>query len=425
MWWNYTYFFASLGAAALILFLWDFLEKEKIEKWMTYAILPTGGLLALISLFSLIATPETFPAIIFIFNFSIIIAGVIFFGVLIRSILLESRAAKLILLSVIILFTSAIIKVIVGLVASIEPTWVNNLLYFGLATQGMLLSVALADRMNQQKLESELKRVEAVEKSQSSTDLAFTDELTGLRNRRFIEKVSPQMIEDIHEGKGGFSLMICGVDGLAEVNQNHGRDMGDEAIKAVGEVLKNALPGEDCIARYRGSEFVILLEGSNESIALGFGKQLKEMIKDIKLPEEISESNLTFSIGISPAVKQDKHVDEVIKRAEMGLFAAKQAGGNQVMGIEALSTLMGRNLLPHDEEAVEEQTSQAEQTLPAGLEHTAAAKKIEAEKSDKSDDEAETKETPPSKENPPEENTDDDKESEDPDEEKPSEEKPA
>ena len=151
-------------------------------------------------------------------------------------------------------------------------------------------------------------------------DMAHKDDLTGLSNRRFF-------YEYVSEYRKNQAVCIFSVDldHFKSVNDTYGHKVGDEALKAVGEVLKAAFP-TGVVCRFGGDEFLVMLLGSLSNDA---AKNMAEVCL-ARLRERFHEQEqfkkLSGSIGI--AISHDMHypIDDLIKESDTALYAAKEAG---------------------------------------------------------------------------------------------------
>ena len=151
-------------------------------------------------------------------------------------------------------------------------------------------------------------------------DMAHKDDLTGLSNRRFF-------YEYVSEYRKNQAVCIFSIDldHFKSVNDTYGHKAGDEALKAVGEVLKAAFP-TGVVCRFGGDEFLVMLLGSlSEEAAKNMAEVCLDRLRE-RFHEQEQFRKLSGSIGI--AVSHDIHypIDELIKESDSALYAAKKAG---------------------------------------------------------------------------------------------------
>lgn len=130
-----------------------------------------------------------------------------------------------------------------------------------------------------------------------------------------------------------FSLILLDLDHLKEINDTHGHLMGDEALKLVGTLLKTSMRRNDVAGRWGGDEFMLLLPGSDQEVALQVAERLRQRIGQAHLRLEDGE---TLTLQVSLGVVSDRagaHAetpDGLFAKADRALYRAKQAGRNRV-----------------------------------------------------------------------------------------------
>lgn len=158
--------------------------------------------------------------------------------------------------------------------------------------------------------------------------IAITDELTGLFNRRHILARFHEEFEKFRRLKTSLSCIIADIDHFKAVNDRFGHLAGDEVLKQVASMLKGAVRPYDIVGRYGGEEFLILLPDTDPEDARNFAERIRLGIKEI----ELSTGALTISLGVAAMRDEDRTVDDVINRADEGLYRAKNAGRDRVEG---------------------------------------------------------------------------------------------
>jgi len=182
----------------------------------------------------------------------------------------------------------------------------------GLLTGGLLLTLVVVTRQLLAVREnSELTRL--------YQELAATDVLTGLPNRRrFWEQASEDLVHD-DAARLPTSLLMIDVDHFKAVNDGHGHATGDRLLRAVAERLRASLRHTDVIARFGGDEFVVLLPACPRGEADVTATRVRASVATLKDPVPV-----TLSIGTATMVDAD--LDELLRRADAALYAAKDAG---------------------------------------------------------------------------------------------------
>jgi diguanylate cyclase (GGDEF)-like protein len=163
---------------------------------------------------------------------------------------------------------------------------------------------------------------------------AMHDEITGLPNRRRLET---ELLEYRRYKQALVATLFIDLDGFKGVNDGLGHQAGDELLREVGERLKAAVRHEDLVARYGGDEFVVVCEVPEVAAAEEMADRIR---RTIELPFDGVPENfrLTASIGMSIARTADPgwNPDRLIRAADYAMYAAKNAGGNRVVGAPAV-----------------------------------------------------------------------------------------
>ena len=159
--------------------------------------------------------------------------------------------------------------------------------------------------------------------------LAMTDPLTGISNRRyFMSQVSEEFERTKRYGEP-FSLMVIDIDNLKEVNDTYGHEAGDEVIRSFAKYCLTRLRSVDQFARIGGDEFIVLLVQTSREKAKEVAVRLISGIEGLEIPTKKKSIHITVSIGLTTS-DDFLSVEELIKRADMALYKAKNGGRNQV-----------------------------------------------------------------------------------------------
>lgn len=164
------------------------------------------------------------------------------------------------------------------------------------------------------------------EKAGEFEQLSVTDALTGLLNRRYIEE---RLIEEVkRSNRHGYpmSFVMLDVDHFKSYNDQFGHPAGDEALKIVGQVLRDTLRGADVAARYGGEEFAILLPQTTSDEAAVIAERLRVNVESAEFPCR----DVTVSIGVASGSAELCTTDGLIKAADRALYDAKRNGRNLV-----------------------------------------------------------------------------------------------
>ena len=176
-------------------------------------------------------------------------------------------------------------------------------------------------------LEQYIRRLETEVKSYEN--LAFTDPLTGLYNRRMFLEIAKKKLSEAKRYEEPLSLIMLDIDHFKRINDTYGHDVGDIALKFLAEILKNNVRASDIVARWGGEEFIILLPKTTLEQARKVAEKIRKIIEmsTIDLPNG-EKLKFTVSLGVSSfSGKED--LEELIKEADIALYEAKRRGRNR------------------------------------------------------------------------------------------------
>lgn len=170
---------------------------------------------------------------------------------------------------------------------------------------------------------------------------ALLDSLTGLKNRRGLERAIEDLMRE-PAGLTGSALLLADIDHFKTVNDTYGHVLGDKVIRAVAHVLRSSIKGRDIAARLGGEEFAILLPQTSIVGAAAVAEQIRGTVAQGRIcrPDgNESIGQVTLSVGVA-AAKTNDTLEALLERADAAMYAAKRAGRNQV-SIAAESTAAG------------------------------------------------------------------------------------
>ncbi|XDD44753.1 diguanylate cyclase (plasmid) [Leptospira sp. WS60.C2] len=163
-------------------------------------------------------------------------------------------------------------------------------------------------------------------------DLANTDELTGLRNRRSFVNSGKKEWEFSRLKSEPLCILMMDIDHFKLINDTYGHEAGDLFLKKVAEVLHFSVREKDIVARYGGEEFIILLSNTDFDTGLLIAERIRKGIASIEII--LDDSNLTIkgtiSIGLSQSKDDIDSFEKLIKNADELLYIAKKKGRNKV-----------------------------------------------------------------------------------------------
>lgn len=160
---------------------------------------------------------------------------------------------------------------------------------------------------------------------------AHTDPLTGVNNRRYFYELAGHELARSKRFNSPLALMMLDIDLFKKFNDTYGHDLGDAILKQLASHCLSSLREIDIIVRFGGEEFVVLLPGLDSKSAQNVAERLRRELSDISVQTSQGKFvSFTVSIGISSHLESEDHVDDMIKRADNALYAAKHAGRNCV-----------------------------------------------------------------------------------------------
>ncbi len=156
---------------------------------------------------------------------------------------------------------------------------------------------------------------------------SLTDPLTGLWNRRYLNKEMSRVLNSAERYNYNFSLVFIDINCLKKINDTLGHDSGDLAIKTIAKLLNDTCRNTDIISRYGGDEFIILLEHTDRKGTENLVNRLKN-----KISEEHTNKNLSMDVGISTGIAtfpdDAKDIKTLLKIADKEMYKDKNPNTN-------------------------------------------------------------------------------------------------
>ena len=160
-------------------------------------------------------------------------------------------------------------------------------------------------------------------------ELAFTDGLTGLYNRRYLmDQIEREFIR-AQRSKAPLSLIMIDLDGLKGINDRFGHHVGDSFLKEVARIVKANTRASDVAARWGGDEFMLLAPGTDSKGADKIAERIRAQVEHFKIKLEGEEAGITVSAGIVSYPTNASVVPELVKKADEAMYCAKRAGKNR------------------------------------------------------------------------------------------------
>lgn len=163
-------------------------------------------------------------------------------------------------------------------------------------------------------------------REQKLLEIAHSDTLTGLDNRRAAEHTLERLINTARIAGKPFSFIICDIDHFKSVNDRYGHPAGDSVLKSVAAILKHRIRAFDVAARWGGEEFLILVPDSSLKQAAELAERVRKGVESLEIPEA---GPVTISLGVAE-LSPGETAASLIQRADKVLYQAKRLGRNRV-----------------------------------------------------------------------------------------------
>jgi two-component system, cell cycle response regulator len=167
---------------------------------------------------------------------------------------------------------------------------------------------------------------------QLSIEMAITDPLTGLYNRRYTESHLGSLLEQAASHKKPLTVLVIDIDYFKAINDTYGHDAGDDVLREFSLRIKKSIRGIDLACRYGGEEFVVVMPETDLTVATMVAERLRRRIATEPFPIQDGSRSIevTISIGISALSREDTAA-KILKRADAALYRAKRDGRNRVV----------------------------------------------------------------------------------------------
>jgi two-component system cell cycle response regulator len=168
---------------------------------------------------------------------------------------------------------------------------------------------------------------------QMSIEMAITDALTSLHNRRYMESHLSTLVEQAASRGKPLTVLVLDIDYFKSVNDTYGHDAGDDVLREFSQRLKKSIRGIDLACRYGGEEFVVVMPETDMAVATMVAERLRRRIASEPFP--ISQGSnaveVTISIGLAAYASASDTAANILKRADQALYRAKRDGRNRVV----------------------------------------------------------------------------------------------
>jgi diguanylate cyclase (GGDEF)-like protein len=166
-----------------------------------------------------------------------------------------------------------------------------------------------------------------VETHREVEEMAVTDSLTGLANRRYlVDRFEAELSRALRSGEA-LSCILLDIDHFKRINDTRGHLHGDGVLRRVAHVIRGALRTYDVAGRFGGEEFLLLLQGAGLEDCTHLAERIRLAVRQ---DPELSADGVTASLGAVSLRAEDRTVDDVLRRADEALYRAKSGGRDRV-----------------------------------------------------------------------------------------------
>ena len=214
------------------------------------------------------------------------------------------------------------------------PLQTPHLMPFGFVAIMLFMAVSLADRFTAMLNRLELEVAQRTDELQAANEYlavaARNDALTGLLNRRGFTEEADLEIQRGHRSGRSFAVVLADVDRFKDFNDRFGHSCGDQVLQQVAGLLKRRTRDVDCVARWGGEEFILMLPEAELEGAVVLAEDLRAAIEGTEFEYEGRPLRITMTFGIA-VYRKGESLQGCVDRADTALYEGKELGRNTVM----------------------------------------------------------------------------------------------
>jgi diguanylate cyclase (GGDEF)-like protein len=191
--------------------------------------------------------------------------------------------------------------------------------------------IALLSEINNRELNLTAKKMEIKYNMALIEKKAYTDHLTGVYNRDYLESTANLWLKQANKKNESVSCILLDIDNFKSLNDGYGHLLGDEVIRQICKVCSNMIRENDILGRFGGDEFLIILKGATLEQASKKAEQIRKAIRDITLEKDGELIPISASFGIADSmISPAQYFNELFSCADQKLYKAKQNGKNRI-----------------------------------------------------------------------------------------------
>ncbi len=217
----------------------------------------------------------------------------------------------------------AVFAVLISLTVTVIAIWYGRKLSGQLSDMNNYLEQKIYER-TESLLDTQK---ELLEDNNELTRMALTDSLTGLSNRTHMNQILHKEYSRFERHNQRFGIIMLDIDHFKNVNDNFGHDTGDMVLKKLALIFESAIRTSDFVARWGGEEFLICCTTIEEEDLLPIAETIRQLVANTEFDKV---GQMTASLGCAAIVKGET-IGELIKRADIALYEAKNNGRNQTV----------------------------------------------------------------------------------------------
>ena len=207
-----------------------------------------------------------------------------------------------------------------------------EMIHFAFATILLVATSALSTQMGALRKRLTSRKVELQKALDRIQDLAQTDELTQLSNRRHVmELLAAEQLVSRHNGKP-LTLVLIDIDHFKSVNDRYGHAVGDTVLRDFAAVMRGCLRGSDFLGRWGGEEFLLAAPDATTEVAVAMVERMHAALAQSSFEHIVPGLNITFSAGATQC-SPSENTYQAIERADRALYLAKAQGRNQTQSL--------------------------------------------------------------------------------------------